>query len=131
MRGENLASSFILLALLETSPHAWRKPAGSYGDANHWGNISTCVEKTVSVKETDRLYQKHLHMRGENLLQGRTRALTTETSPHAWRKLAVSHFLDFSCGNISTCVEKTSILQRHKAFAWKHLHMRGENGMLS
>ena len=52
---------------------------------------------------------------------------TIETSPHAWSKLGQDAQHGVLVGNISTCVEQTSLLPCQTSFIWKHLHMRGAN----
>ena len=48
MRGENYLGDVLIKRIQETSPHAWRK-------RNEYYNLS-------------KPFEKHLHMRGENLL---------------------------------------------------------------
>ena len=107
MRGENAKTLAPSESLTETSPHAWRKPDEDVYMGVVRGNISTCVEKTVSRNQIIFGIKKHLHMRGENA--GATLLLLKEpeTSPHAWRKPCHPSGCISAIGNISTCVEKT------------------------
>ena len=66
MRGENPTRSAMPVNLPETSPHAWRKQRAAVVKILTSGNISTCVEKTLTSRLMLCRRTKHLHMRGEN-----------------------------------------------------------------
>ena len=57
----------------------------------------------------------------------RKSAVASETSPHAWRKLAIRVQSMDPERNISTYVEKTLPHLLQHADKQKHLHIRGEN----
>ena len=127
MRGANPIVSGWSPTKPETSPHAWSKHARQEHPSPALGNISTCVEQTIWVKDLLNESQKHLHMRGANLPASKHDDLLRETSPHAWSKrLSLTLFL-VEARNISTCVEQTSVCNPASGGRWKHLHMRGAN----
>ena len=72
----------------ETSPHAWSKQCGMILIKTSNRNISTCVEQTLQLFFKRLRREKHLHMRGANLVMFRFLVLVLETSPHAWSKLS-------------------------------------------
>ena len=111
MRGENLFSTDFVSNSAETSPHAWRKHPSLEDSSVFVRNISTCVEKTIEG------------LSGISYLP--------ETSPHAWRKPEKPDSRRERNRNISTCVEKTSAKGEDVGNARKHLHMRGENLLLT
>ena len=63
-------------------------------------------------------------MRGADLRLAKRSLLGTETSPHAWSRLAVSPVDQLIQGNISTCVEQIGCISSRPAHTGKHLHMR-------
>ena len=107
MRGANRTSRTRCPSSIETSPHAWSKPASVPTVTFECRNISTCVEQTMSYNQAERQIKKHLHMRGANLLLSGIVLMIIETSPHAWSKP--------DCRSASAPP------------SWKHLHMRGAN----
>lgn len=72
-------------------------------------------------------FQKHPHLRGENLHGLRSTFSDWETSPPAWGKLRERVLDSITAGNIPTCVGKTLKVKRERALVWKHPHLRGEN----
>ena len=112
---------------INTSPHAWRKPDADTRGTRQRGNTSTCVEKTRTSCLWWPHWEKHLHMRGENISSSNTIWAKLETSPHAWRKPPDMEIWSVKDRNISTCVEKTAPLRTYRLRRGKHLHMRGEN----
>ena len=111
MRGANLFCPGIFGPCVETSPHAWSKP-----------------EPTHEYLCED---WKHLHMRGANSYGHNYYIRGTETSPHAWSKPCRLVVARHKLGNISTCVEQTTLWSCRTHATWKHLHMRGANSALS
>ena len=107
VRGENAMKMLRVSWATETSPRAWRKLHFMGKWSNTGRNISTCVEKTEASKAKNKPIQKHLHVRGENLIRQRQRVNREETSPRAWRKQSQSFRYVSKYRNISTCVEKT------------------------
>ena len=72
-------------------------------------------------------FQKHPHLRGENLHGLRSTFSDWETSPPTWGKLEVRGRNLLAVGNIPTCVGKTLSTTRAISRRWKHPHLRGEN----
>ena len=69
--------------------------------------------------------EKHLHMRGADIIAPSNPVVAAETSPHAWSRWLVGIGTLFGRGSISTCVEQ---IRATGACLWtnqKHLHMRG------
>ena len=108
MRGANHREAVAKCYELETSPHAWSKQHEKTPSETKGGNISTCVEQTTTAKALPTWKEKHLHMRGANLVIFRLLRPVAETSPHAWSKLHLLQASGDGQGNISTCVEQTS-----------------------
>ena len=125
--GENLRGMPSGKSLLETPPRVWRKRAQCHRHAPYTGNTSTCVEKTWNIGITPCLYQKHLHVCGENVLSLEACEYAVETPPRVWRKLERLRFDELDGGNTSTCVEKTPYPIFLRLFQRKHLHVCGEN----
>ena len=73
------------------------------------------------------LLQKHLHIRGENLLLTARKQGVLETPPHTWRKLNVLSLSRMNLRNTSTYVEKIRTGGYMSVKIQKHLHIRGEN----
>ena len=86
MRGANDFLLQVLIAEVETSPHAWSKHLHAEGSFSDFRNISTCVEQTKSEFKPGRESKKHLHMRGANQCNAWAAMISLETSPHAWSK---------------------------------------------
>ena len=72
------------------------------------GNTSTDVEKTDGLGVELFLRKKHLHGRGEDVLEGDRRSGGLETPPRTWRRRIVFVGISPEAGNTSTDVEKTS-----------------------
>ena len=108
MRGANNPAKEDAGNRRETSPHAWSKHLTFAVERNIRGNISTCVEQTLSPGSHTCEERKHLHMRGANLRPNRLNCRASETSPHAWSKLIKPSVGYMQGGNISTCVEQTA-----------------------
>ena len=88
-------------------------------------NISTCVEQILLGLDPKKINEKHLHMRGADLVSFVTFLPSLETSPHA-----LSRFRLYRAGcpphrNISTCVEQIPLRAALHDEEEKHLHMRG------
>ena len=72
-------------------------------------------------------FQKHPHLRGENLHGLRSTFSDWETSPPAWGKPGIQLDRPVLWGNIPTCVGKTQGRDRGSGRCRKHPHLRGEN----
>ena len=72
-------------------------------------------------------FQKHPHLRGENLHGLRSTFSDWETSPPTWGKPVFRHFHPDPLGNIPTCVGKTLVAFSRLSCLSKHPHLRGEN----
>ena len=72
-------------------------------------------------------FQKHPHLRGENLEYDASYLSTLETSPPAWGKQEAENFNGAAFGNIPTCVGKTQTGASKAKPDRKHPHLRGEN----
>ena len=107
MRGANMEYTILIKNLAETSPHAWSKQVRRGSSAYRGGNISTCVEQTISRTQPKIITKKHLHMRGANPRFQQEFGFCRETSPHAWSKHIIATYPRCSWRNISTCVEQT------------------------
>jgi len=71
------------------------------------GNTSTGVEKTASRLISSVDIKKHLHGRGEDVIQKVGAQADAETPPRAWRRLSHPEAFTRCCRNTSTGVEKT------------------------
>ena len=68
IRGENIRISFKFKRWIETPPHTWRKFRNSNNTLNRGRNTSTYVEKIDLDRLAKYVDEKHLHIRGENVL---------------------------------------------------------------
>ena len=87
MRGADMYHMTHKLSMQETSPHVWSRPLEDVLVVMAYGNISTCVEQTLSPCLQTPWRRKHLHMRGADGADGSAEGLDMETSPHAWSRL--------------------------------------------
>ena len=111
----------------ETPPLARRKLSSARRCAPSPGNTSACAEKTADARHADDALEKHLRLRGENLLVLFFLCSYTETPPLARRKLEGFVLCFNRHRNTSACAEKTSC-PSPRTTAWKkHLRLRGEN----
>ena len=115
---------------------------------NFYGNTSTHVERTFSLRSRPEKIKKHLHARGEDLCENETacangrntsthvertgvvvcvKLIATETPPRTWRGLKLFASSSGFFGNTSTHVERTTAPGRRLLVSWKHLHARGED----
>ena len=69
--------------------------------------------------------EKHLHMRGADIIAPSNPVVAAETSPHAWSRSKPKALVWLRNRNISTCVEQMACRHRDSLRTWKHLHMRG------
>ena len=106
IRGENASLTLIGVISLETPPHTWRKYHVDPMGPNQTGNTSTYVEKIWRMSYEKHLRQKHLHIRGENMISCFFRVVVVETPPHTWRKSDFDRLCMRVSGNTSTYVEK-------------------------
>ena len=109
-----------------SSPHTWRIPAKTQTYFEHASIISTYVENTRLVQHLFRLFQDHLHIRGEYLLHRPRYDYHQGSSPHTWRILNLCRSGADVIGIISTYVENTQVLFKVQALIQDHLHIRGE-----
>ena len=68
MRGADLRRSIDYSRVVETSPHAWSRRGRDPHAVQGRRNISTCVEQTKRLRSAARPLEKHLHMRGADLI---------------------------------------------------------------
>jgi len=81
-------------------------------------------------------FEKHLHVRGENIHSRGSLTAKRETPPRAWRKRWQELQLQEAERNTSTCVEKTCIIEMRLMLcretpprAWrKHIALEGKLG---
>ena len=125
MRGADASTPLEPKEARETSPHAWSRHGELGQYAGHGRNISTCVEQTEAKDAKRPAVEKHLHMRGADMLSVYARARASETSPHAWSRPPYFSISISFLGNISTCVEQTCPVSGPASPRRKHLHMRG------
>ncbi len=130
MRGEGLFGDSDRDPILETPPHAWRRQKMTVFGPVVFRNTSTCVEKTSAQSNGQRPARKHLHVRGEDAQRFSKDHLVIETPPRAWRRPVSVGSSGIKDRNTSTCVEKTAPGRQPGASARKHLHVRGEDGLL-
>ncbi len=94
MRGEYKICNERRMAVIGSSPHAWRISNRSDGLQQATRFIPTCVENICQVVSLLPALPVHPHMRGEYLLPVMQFLAQLGSSPHAWR--ICSHFI-FSC----------------------------------
>ena len=126
-RGEDTDEPPIILDAWETPPRTWRRLTGCGVERLALRNTSTDVEKTSITPAITLATEKHLHGRGEDVLEGDRRSGGLETPPRTWRRQKISAFKFEGLGNTSTDVEKTSARVYSAAASKKHLHGRGED----
>ena len=85
------------------------------------------MEKILRAETALPTAEKHLHIRGENLVLTGGPLVNKETPPHTWRKWISRSKLTGNHGNTSTYVEKMFEPGSATNSLWKHLHIRGEN----
>ncbi len=90
-------------------------------------NTSACAEKTDGLDFLLAFLEKHLRLRGENVLTVEFGRPKLETPPLARRKPSWKRFSGLYVRNTSACAEKTNSLTCHRGYSWKHLRLRGEN----
>ena len=112
---------------METPPRAWRRSHRQNCRFVKVRNTSTCVEKIVTGRFSLSVFQKHLHVRGEDSEKIQRPALIKETPPRAWRRFKISEIFRNHVRNTSTCVEKILFCIRPINHLEKHLHVRGED----
>ena len=113
--------------MAETPPRTWRRPPFGARLRRLLRNTSTNVEKTSPPLRRDCGRRKHLHGRGEELVQGQHQACLLETPPRTWRRRSGISEITSGFGNTSTDVEKTWCAFCIASFWRKHLHGRGED----
>ncbi len=104
-RLSNIASMSLLDE--ETPPRTWRRLTGCGVERLALRNTSTDVEKTSITPAITLATEKHLHGRGEDVLEGDRRSGGLETPPRTWRRLSILLSNSLSIRNTSTDVEKT------------------------
>ena len=125
MRGAYCLCFSMISSLWETSPRAWSILRPKYRLRRLSGNISTCVEHTTPTFNLICSTGKHLHVRGAYETPSGWLKTLLETSPRAWSIPPFKKVQRSLNGNISTCVEHTSLLIDFMDKRWKHLHVRG------
>ena len=131
IRGENSSLTTTLPIIQETPPHTWRKYRLGRSNCAAWRNTSTYVEKISPLKKLSAFLQKHLHIRGENTSATFSSVGIPETPPHTWRKFGLGFVGGQSVRNTSTYVEKICARFPRGAKSQKHLHIRGENSIVT
>ena len=94
-RGEDASRVVLPWTTTETPPRTWRRPLPDFVPLLTCRNTSTDVEKTYLVFSGNRVWEKHLHGRGEDPIHRTTGTHQLETPPRTWRRqqdLALSHF---------------------------------------
>ncbi len=127
MRGENQQLPKWFESNGETPPHAWGKPVQKSFVSLSFRNTPTCVGKTLRYVRLCSVYQKHPHMRGENVVPVPSARCVIETPPHAWGKPMIGLAKIVLSRNTPTCVGKTFGSSIQCVGSGKHPHMRGEN----
>ena len=130
MRGADLHMARQTRTGTETSPHAWSRRMYRGRSRLTRRNISTCVEQTLPPECSKGPREKHLHMRGADLVSPFNLLASIETSPHAWSRFITTHHPVACIRNISTCVEQIKTRSNKFILSWKHLHMRGADTFL-
>ena len=111
---------------LGSPPHTWRIQIPT-SSANSVTRItSTYVENTGSSSAYVRLYEDHLHIRGEYRLIWQSVMLRIGSPPHTWRIRYFQASLWRSFRITSTYVENTIFPSVTMAVFQDHLHIRGE-----
>ena len=91
----------------ETPPRTWRRPYSSHAVVTASRNTSTDVEKTLLRRSRKNPSRKHLHGRGEDVIDALKEHADLETPPRTWRRLKLGDTEMKLLGNTSTDVEKT------------------------
>ncbi len=84
VRGEDNSPPHELLRISETPPRAWGRRDQLQHPSCLAGNTPTCVGKTGIHRPDDFLWQKHPHVRGEDVTPSSTLPGHLETPPRAW-----------------------------------------------
>ena len=126
IRGEYQEIGLCFLHNPGSPPHTWRIQYGGNTIDNINGITSTYVENTGSSSAYVRLYEDHLHIRGEYDISKRHYGGLSGSPPHTWRIQKWRKNNLKSTRITSTYVENTVILTETKILERDHLHIRGE-----
>ena len=85
-RGEDLPPPGRPVPILETPPRTWRRPKKARTMRDELRNTSTDVEKTSRCHLRAEGFGKHLHGRGEDCFNPKSRIVVIETPPRTWRR---------------------------------------------
>ena len=89
------------------------------------------MEKTNNITDYQTWLKKHLHVRGEDHISEWALSPAEETPPRTWRRLRNTDACARSSGNTSTYVEKTFARWSYRVRLQKHLHVRGEDPLIT
>ncbi len=110
-----------------SSPRAWRQFRQNNAGDDQGRFISTCVETILPRPSRHGPEPVHLHVRGDNFSSLTTAALTSGSSPRAWRQCGGSESGIDQRRFISTCVETIPRVGVRRSLIPVHLHVRGDN----
>ena len=127
VRGEDADELAQSAEFSETPPRAWGRPCRRLYSAPQCGNTPTCVGKTGGRVYLRRAFQKHPHVRGEDLHLLEARCSRPETPPRAWGRQWLGAHGRHRQRNTPTCVGKTRGQPCCSARLEKHPHVRGED----
>ena len=112
IRGEYQEIGLCFLHNPGSPPHTWRIQYGGNTIDNINGITSTYVENTGSSSAYVRLYEDHLHIRGEYRLIWQSVMLRIGSPPHTWRIRYFQASLWRSFRITSTYVENTKMTEK-------------------
>ncbi len=127
MCGEDLLALAWLLAWLETPPRVWGRLTRAIACSCFLRNTPTCVGKTDSPVNWQRVFEKHPHVCGEDFLLSDDEPANMETPPRVWGRPTYRIIDSADHRNTPTCVGKTLAGQSLSESPWKHPHVCGED----
>ena len=114
-----------------TPPRPWRADARRARLPENPRNTSTSVESSPQLPHRHRRAPEHLHVRGEQPIRTATPPMTTGTPPRPWRAVDEAHDRLAEPRNTSTSVESSLRHQRPCPRSPEHLHVRGEQAVMT
>ena len=130
IRGENSAGYETGVSNVGSPPHTWRKLVFDSELSLKVRITSTYVEKIIISSNNLRMFEDHLHIRGENKLILLQELRSLGSPPHTWRKSLAGGIMIGLVGITSTYVEKINFKLLFTSQHEDHLHIRGENGSI-
>ena len=131
VRGEQTTSRSPSRGTRGSPPRAWRAGAPRQSKTAQGRFTSTCVESSPSLAAGRGLLAVHLHVRGEQAELISSSVARSGSPPRAWRAAAAGGGLARLARFTSTCVESSTTDHPPRRACTVHLHVRGEQSVLS